>query len=381
MATEKTAGEISFLGGGDCGPCGPATAEFPIERYSELVLPTMRSADLRFTNCERQYSARQVGAGVSISLHGCQPPEMAKIFADCGFDAVSIANNHMYDHGPESMYDTRDVMQGMNILVTGAGKDLDEARQPAIVERNGIKVGFLGYSSHLPHGGEAGPGKPGIAPLRVKTTYEPRGPHAPTRVLTQPDDRDLKMITDDVAALRKRVDVVMIAFHWGITWAPRIIADYQVTVAHACIDAGADLIMGHHPHIPKGIEMYKGKAIYYCLGNFCKTKPGGPNAAWKEPAWMHGALRNHTDLDPDYPLLPHSKDSKRALLAKAVLSKQGVKSYSFVPMIIDTQYRPEPLKKGDPRFDEMLSYMEWTSEGFDHKFIAKDDEVVITTSS
>ena len=113
--------EISFLGAGDCGPCGPATADFPMERYSELVRPTLQAVDLRFGNCECQYSRSTAAAG-AVSTHGCQPPEMAKIFSDAGFDVVTIANNHMYDHGPAALFDTRAVMQDMGIQVTGAGK-------------------------------------------------------------------------------------------------------------------------------------------------------------------------------------------------------------------------------------------------------------------
>ncbi len=376
MATNKS--EIVFLGTGDCGPCGPETAEFPVAKYSELIRPTMAAADLRFANCERQYSARPVDAATSISDHGCQPPNMAKIFTDCAFDAVTLANNHMYDHGAEGLNDTRELMLDMNIAVTGAGSSLAQAREPAIIERHGVKVGFLGYSVHLPQGGVAGADKPGVAPLRINTYYEPRGPHAPTRVWTEPNEQDLKMIVADIAALRPRVDALMIAFHWGVTWVPRIIADYQVTVAHACIDAGADLIMGHHPHIPKGIEIYKGGAVYYSLGNFCKTKPGGPNTAWKEKPWMHGALRNYTELDPDYPVLPHGRDSKRAILAKATIGKGGIKSFAFVPMIIDPQYRPRAVKRGDPLFDDMLAYMEWSSEGLNHKFTVTDEDVVVS---
>lgn len=171
--TQTDAREISFIGTGDCGPVhGPADG-FPIERYTELVRPTLQGVDLRFSNCERQYSAR--GKASETSPHGRQPPEMAKIFSDCGFDAVTIANNHMYDAGPDALLDTRELLLKMGIAVTGAGRDLDEARQPAIVERNGIRVGFLGYCSVIPEGGEAAPGKIGIAPLRVKTQYEPRG--------------------------------------------------------------------------------------------------------------------------------------------------------------------------------------------------------------
>jgi hypothetical protein len=187
----------------------------------------------------------------------------------------------------------------------------------------------------------------------------------------------LTMIVDDIAALRRRVDVVIPAFHWGVIWVPRVIADYQVAVAHACIDAGADLVLGHHAHVPKAIEVYKGKAIFYSLSNFCMTKPF-PSPAWSEAPWAHGALRNHTDQDPDYPLLPYGRDAKRSLLAKAVLTKAGVKRVSFLPMIIDTLYRPEVLRRDDPRFDDMIRYMDWASVGFDHAFAVDGDEVIVT---
>ena len=378
VLSDKALSEVGFLGVGDCGPAHGPKDGFPIERYTELVRPTLAAADLRFGNCERQYSARKKGVG--LAAHGCQPPEMAQIFSDCGFDAMTIANNHMYDFGPEPLLDTRALLLEKGIQVTGAGKDLEEARRPAIVERNGIKVGFLGYCSIIPNGGEAGPDKVGIASLRVKTYYEPRGPHAPTRVHTEPDERDMKMILDDVALLRKRVDVVMVAFHWGMIWVPRVIADYEVTVAHACIDAGADLIMGHHAHVPKGIEVYKGKAIFYDLSNFCMTASLRPHFTFNEAPWIHGAVRNYTDLDPDYPLMPYGIDSKRTLMAKAILTKDGIKRVSYVPMMIDKQYRPEVLRHNDPRFDDMVRYMEWASAGFDHKFRVVGNEVKITAT-
>ncbi len=366
---------ISFIGTGDCGPVHGPNDGFPIGRYTELVRPTLQTVDMRFANCERQYSAR--GSVSETAPHGRQPPEMADIFTDCGFEAVTIANNHMYDAGPDALLDTRALLLGKGIAVTGAGRDLAEAREPAIVERNGIKVGFLGYCSVIPEGGEAAPNKTGIAPLRVKTSYEGRGPHAPARVITHPDEQDMKMILDDVAALRRKVDIVIVAFHWGVIWVPRVIADYQVAAAHACIDAGADMILGHHAHVPKAIEVYKGKAIFYSLSNFCMTKPF-PSPKWSEKPWVHGALRNHADQDPEYPLLPYGRDAKRSLLAKAWFSKTGVQSVSFLPMMIDKQYRPEVLRAGDPRFEDMVRYMDWASEGFDHQFTVRRDEVVIT---
>ncbi len=366
--------EVTFLGAGDVGPVhGPADG-YPIARYTELVRPVLATVDLRFGNCERQYSLR--GTRSEESPHGCQPPEMAQIFDDCGFDAMSIANNHMYDFGPDALLDTRALLESKGIKVTGAGKDLAEARRPVIVDCKGVRVGFLAYCSVLPRGGAAEPGKVGIAPLRARARCELRGPHAPARVITEPDENDLAALLEDIRSLRRNVDVLMVSLHWGVIWAPRIIADYQVTVGHACIDAGADLILGHHAHVPKGIEMYKGKAIFYSLSNFCMTKPF-PSDAWAEPPWMHGALRNHTDQDPTYPLLPYGKDAKRTLMAKAVLTPQGIKEVGFLPMMIDPLYRPEVLRAGDPRFDDMVGYMQWVSEGLNSSLTVRGDEVVI----
>ena len=131
------------------------------------------------------------------------------------------------------------------------------------------------------------------------------------------------MMLNDVNELRRKVDVVVVSLHAGVLWIPRVISDYQVEVAHACIDAGADLVLGHHPHILKGIEVYKGKAIFYSLAHLCMTKPE-PAAVWDEPPWMHGALRNHADLDPSMPLLPYGKQARLTIVAKARITRDGV---------------------------------------------------------
>jgi len=366
---------IVVLGAGDCGPVhGPADG-FPIEHYASLVRPVLAAADIRIANCERQYSAR--GAAEARTPHGCQAPAMAEIFSACGFDALSLANNHMFDAGADALLDTRRLLLGMGIAVAGAGRDLEEARAPAVLERKGVKVGLLSYCSVIPQGAAAEPDKPGIAPLRVHTEYQPRGPHAPVRVLTRPDDADMRMLLDDIAALRSKVDVLLLAMHWGVIWVPRVIADYQVTVAHAAIDAGVDMILGHHAHIPKAIEVYRGKPIYYSLSNFCMTKPT-PNAVWNEEPWRQGVLRNHADLDPDYPLLPYGTDARRSLLAKGVFDASGLRQASFLPMAIDPRYRPDVLRASDPRFSDIVRYMEWTSEGMPHRYSVQGDEVMVS---
>ena len=366
---------IVLLAAGDCGPVHGPSQGFLLSRYSEAIKPIFSKADVRLGNCERQYS-NHIPAN-ALTVHGCQPPEMAQIFSDLNFDVLNLANNHMYDAGEQALLDTRELMIQKGIAVTGAGKNLEEARRPAILEKKGIKIGFISFCSALSKDSEAGPNKAGVAPLRVDTQYETRGPHVAVRIRTQPNESDLNEILNDIHLIRKQVDIVIVSFHWGVIWVPRVIADYQVIAAHACIDAGADLIIGHHPHIPKAIEVYKGKTIFYSLCHLCMTKPE-PSAPWKELPWEHGALRNYQDLDQDYPFLPYGSHATKTLLAKAVLNKKGILDVSFIPMVIDNQYRPVPLSNDDPRFSEMVRYMNWTSEGFNHHFEVNGNEVRIT---
>lgn len=368
-------GSAVILLGGDCGPAhGPADG-FPVESYTEHVRPLLEAADVRFVNCMRTYSARGVRADHAPQVG--QPIEMAALFTSGLFDGVTMANNHSYDSGPEAMLDTRDLFVSRGVQVTGAGRNLAEARQAVFVERNGVRVAYLGYTSVGPPGSEAGPDKPGIAPIRVRTHYEHRGPHAPVRIRTEPVAEDLQMLVEDIAALRRRADVVILAFHSGVIRLPRVIADYQVSVAHAAVDAGADLVVCHAPHIPKAIEVYAGKVIFYSLGVFAMTKPF-PAPTWSEPAWTHGAIRNHVDLDPAFPLMPYGKPSTLSLLAKVVASEAGVVRVSFLPMAMDDRYRPEVLRRTDPRFGEVVDYLEWASADMPHRFVVEGDEVLVS---
>jgi len=365
---------VSLLIGGDCGPAHGPRQGVPIEAYTRGVLAALQSVDMRFVNCMRTYSDRNVQSAHAPQVG--QPVEMAKLYTDGGFDAVTMANNHSFDAGVQAMLDTRELFASRGIQVTGAGRDLAEARKAAIVEKQGVRVAYLGYTGVATAGTEAGPNKPGVATIRVKTCYETRGPHQPVRVRTEPDPKDLAMLLEDVRSLRAEADVVILAFHAGIIRVPRVICDYQVTVAHQAIEAGADMVVGHAPHLPKAIEMYRGKPIFYSLGVFAMTK-GFPAPSWSEPAWAHGAVRNHTDLDPAFPLMPYGKACTLSLLAKAVVTREGVQGVSFLPMAMDAANCPQILKRGDPRFTEVLEYLEWASEDMPHRFQVDGDEVLV----
>jgi poly-gamma-glutamate capsule biosynthesis protein CapA/YwtB (metallophosphatase superfamily) len=363
-------GTVTLLGCGDVGPLHE-----PMAAYSELAKPVLAAADLRFGQVERVYSDRGSLQLHSGGAHSRVKPHMVSIFSDCGFDVVSLASNHAMDWGEDALLDTAALLRGDGMHVIGAGKDLQEARRPAVVEKNGVKVAFLAYCSILQTGYAAGHDKAGIAPLRAHTYYESFDYQAgvPPRVVTVPYEEDLAGLIADVTAARKAADAVVLSLHWGIHFIPRLIADYQVTVANAAFRAGADLILGHHAHTPKAIGVHQGKACFYSLSNFImsSTAKSPDKAAQFEK--RYGVV-----MDPDYPHLAYGADAKRSLIARAVIAKDGVKRVSFLPVLIDRKLRPEVLRAGDARFDDAVRFMEWVSEDFDHRFTVEGDEVVVT---
>jgi poly-gamma-glutamate synthesis protein (capsule biosynthesis protein) len=361
--------EVTLLACGDVGP-----VHEPVSGFCTLVRQTLAAADLRFAQVERVYSDRGALQVHSGGRHTRLPPQMASIFTDCGFDVVSVASNHAMDWGADAMLDSIETLQERGIRTVGAGRTIEDARAPAIVERNGVRVAFLAYCSVLREGYAADAHHPGVAPLRVRTYYEAVDyqPGIPPHVVTVPYEDDLASVVEDVKRARSRADVVIVSLHWGLHFIPRAIAEYQPAVARSVLQAGADLILGHHAHVPKAVGVHEGKVCFYSLSNFIMSAP--PASAERRATFEK---RYGARLDPEYPNLPYGVDAKRTLIAKAALTAKGVSRVSFLPVLIDKKLRPEVLKASDARFAESLQYMEWCSEDFDHAFEVEGDEVVV----
>ncbi|MEX2461866.1 MAG: CapA family protein [Paenibacillaceae bacterium] len=167
---------------------------------------------------------------------------------EAGIDLVNLANNHVMDYGTEGLLDTFDHLDHTGILRVGAGHDAAEAFEPVIVVKNGMKIAFLGFSHVVPDvSWKAGVKHPGVA-----DTYDYKGP-----VLA-------------IEKARAKADLVVVITHWGVERTDTPVT-YQTDLAHRFIDAGADLVIGSHPHVLQSIEAYKGKWIAYSLGNFIFT--------------------------------------------------------------------------------------------------------------
>ncbi len=145
---------------------------------------------------------------------------------------------------------------------------------------------------------------------------------------------------------------------------------YQYEVGHAAIDAGADIIFGHHAHILKGVEVYKGKVIWYSLGNFAFD------------ASITSVVKNpFCDIDPEYPTYPFTADIRKTILVKCAIADKKLGRISFLPAMINKQSQPEFLPRSDKRNDEVYHYMEWLckDQKLDTRFLREGDEVVILT--
>lgn len=366
---------VTVLIGGDTGPAhGPAQG-VPVQHYTALVEPAMRQADFRLLNCMRTYSDRKPVESEAPQV--AQSKEMAGLYTNAAIDGVTMANNHAWDSGPEALLDTIALFRGRGIQVTGAGRDLDEASRPVILERDGIRIAYLGVTSLGKAGSRAGAGKPGVHSLAIETEYLHRGAHAPVRVVTRADAEDLAALVARVQALRAEVDHLVVAFHAGVIRLPRVIPDYQVQVCRAVVNAGADLVVCHAPHILKGVEVWNGKPIFYSIGVFAMTKPFAADG-WAEPAWMHGAIRNHADLDADCAHMPYGEDCRLSLLVRAEFGARGAMQVSFLPMQIDVDCRPRLVPPGSPEFARILDYMEWASVDLPHRFTVRGDGVLVS---
>lgn len=173
------------------------------------------------------------------------PPKRAALFGEMGIDGVTLANNHALDFGQEALLDSCQVLDGAGILHTGAGANLEEARRPVSVEIKGKRIAIIGATRVIPVADwAAGRQHPGML-----AAY------------------DMTVLLDEIRARRQDHDFVAVCIHWGIERDERP-QEYQRTMARQMIDAGADLVVGSHPHVLQGMEYYEGKPIVYSLGNF-----------------------------------------------------------------------------------------------------------------
>ena len=244
--------------------------ENPAEAFKYLM-PTLEAADFRIINLEGPFAGGTDNPEVSDIPHKnwrhSNPDQVAALTA-AKIDAVGVANNVTYPW--QALMKSLKVLDSAGIKYAGGGKDLEAAHQPVVLEKDGLKVGFMQYAATVfPTNHAATPHQPGIAEIKVYTAYQPPKnldkPGQPPYVITWMDEESRAMMVNDIRKLKEAADIVIVSYHWGVsdTYKP---VSYQTDVAKAVIDAGADLVFGHGPHRYQKVELYQGKPILYSLG-------------------------------------------------------------------------------------------------------------------
>jgi len=217
----------------------------------QYVADILRAGDIVFGNLE---------VPMTESNHSLDPKgkyviksreKAAEGIKYAGFNVLNLANNHIMDYYEKGLFDTIATLEKYNIEHCGAGKNIDEARIPAVLKVRDTKIAVLGYTDMAEYvfkgnpmiSFAAGEDKSGVA------------------------SRKYELIKEDIEKIRESVDIIIISFHWGVEDSFEV-AEEQKEFAYKIIDDGADIIFGHHPHKFQGVEIYKGKPIVYSMGNF-----------------------------------------------------------------------------------------------------------------
>ncbi|MHB9143775.1 MAG: CapA family protein [Symbiobacteriia bacterium] len=215
------------------------------------VGPVLRQADLAFGNLETSLGEGgrpQVGKAFTFQAN----PDALLGLTHAGIDAVSLANNHVLDYGVTGLQQTLEQLDRDGVAHTGAGADQAAAFEPVIRDVGGVGIGFLSLSRVVPEGWAAGPNRAGVASVYSETAA-------------------LRVVRETAS----RTDIMVVAIHWGDENQRLPQAPVQ-KLAHKLVEAGADLVIGHHPHVWQGLSAYKGALIAYSLGNFVFTTGSNP---------------------------------------------------------------------------------------------------------
>lgn len=228
--------------------------------------------DLFFYNLEAPITARSAPAPDRLYAMK-MARDVLPVVVDSGVHVVSLAHNHALDYGVEGLLDTVEILREHNIRFVGAGVNAAEAYGARLLTVQGVRIGFLALTTNFPFEWyRATEQQPGVAGVRVRTLYTPdwrmgrEHPGWPPVVVTQPVAEDLERICAEVRMLKQMADTVLVSCHWGVPGSAEV-HGYQREIGHALIDAGAEVVIGHHPHVIQGVERYRHGVICYSLAN------------------------------------------------------------------------------------------------------------------
>lgn len=239
---------------------------YPYRQVKALFL----NDDLTVGNLECPLTAASAPAHKNPVILFRAEPAKADALKTSGFDLLNLANNHTMDYGSPGLKDTLEALRENSLVPLGAEEGYEHARAPVFVEKGGTVFGFLGYSAF-----------PAEGYIHTREGYD----------VARADEA---LLPGEIAAAKAQCEILIVTVHWGKEFQHYASAQ-QKKLAHAMIDAGADLIVGHHPHVLQGVEKYKGRFIVYSLGNFVFDRqiPEGTD----EGAILQAVYQDHQLVD------------------------------------------------------------------------------------
>lgn len=322
------------------------TAELSAEQAADAAFAPIRAAKVAFANLEAPVT--DGGAPSQKWINMRMAPALLGNLRMLGFDVFTIANNHLMDYGYEGFADTLQHLRAAGFPFVGGGEDLDAAWAAHIVTMGGKRVALLGGSSTLGATLPATDQRPGVAPVRISESYavDANGsleqPGSAPYVHTHPWAADVARARAAIRAAKAAADFVVIAMHWGVPplWRSRFqdgLAEYQVTLAEEFAAAGADLIVGHHPHSLQTIAQVGRTPVFHSLGNFIFHH----NRLGAEPT----AVAQHAP----YSLTVGRNRQWKETVVLTVDFTSAEPSYRLYPVLLDDAGNPQAISGQDAR--------------------------------
>jgi Bacterial capsule synthesis protein PGA_cap len=311
------------------------------DHWFSHVAPVLRAADLAIGHVEVPFTLRTDG-GAPNPNPGRDPAKLGAL-ARAGIGVATLAANHAADQGRAGVEDTLAGLRAAGIQPAGVGLDLAAARRPALARVGDLRVGVLSFNCVGPPSSWASERGAGCAYVDVSA----------------PDT--LRAMCDDVARTRAAADLLVVALHKGLVHTPAVLEPYERPLAHAAVDAGADVVVSHHAHILRGVEVYRDRPIFHGLGNLVTVTrvlnlEGNPN-----PEMLDWARRRRElfgfEPDPSMPVYPFHPESRNTMIAACAFDRGGVRRAGFVPCWIDADGRPRPLALG-PAASGVVAYVD-----------------------
>jgi poly-gamma-glutamate synthesis protein (capsule biosynthesis protein) len=310
----------------------------------------LRQADVLIGHVETPHTTRGEEAVGDIPAPG-SPPENLRALAENNFKIATLAGNHIHDRGPEGIADTITTLRANGIASTGAGANLVAARTPAYVAHGAQKVAVLSYNCVGPSAGWADADRAGCAYIRVIAEDESANPAVSHKGVTACDPMTVAAMQEDIASAKASGAVVAAYFHKGLVHTPARLATYERPLAHAAIDAGADIVAACHAHIPRGVEMYRGRPVFHGLGNFVTVTRSLNIEGNEHPARLTWAKRRRELFeftpDPEYPLYPFHPESKNVIVADCMIGADGAVQPGLSVLWMQPSGAPLPLGRGE----------------------------------